>query len=399
MKTTFLSGPNIASSLTRLFGQSDEVFIAVAWGTSNSALASLLKNKSKISRLIVGTHFFQTEPLFLEKISALDAARVMDASGHVTFHPKVYLFLSGSSASVVIGSANFTNGGLATNVEACVLLEAPENDPTVVSLRAFIEAEWARGHAIDDEFLRDYTIQHEATRNAREALQKLVRFRRPKGAAPKGDPLTMDWKTFVSAVRADRHHSVEGRLSVLRGASDLLANGAAFSSLTEIDRKSVAGILGTRERAAADFDWAWFGSMFGTGVFKNRIKENHPAISSALDAIPLHGPVSKANYETFIKRFESAFLGDGRKAGIAPASRLLAMKRPDYFVCVDSPNRVGLSQHFGVAKSAIALDTYWEYLIEPMLYSAWWLAPRPTGQEGEIWDGRAAFLDAIYYHP
>ena len=397
MKTTFLSGPDIASSLTRLFEQSDDVFIAVAWGTSNSALAALIKNKLKIRRLVVGTHFYQTEPAFLEKISALDAARVMDASGHATFHPKVYLFLSGSSASVVIGSANFTNGGLATNVEACILLEAQVNDPTVVSLRAFIETEWARGHAIDDDFLRDYTLQYEATRKAREALTKFVRFRRPKNTAPKGDPLIMDWKTFVSEVRADRYHSIEGRLSVLRGARDLLGNGEAFSSLTEIDRKSVAGILGAREREVADFDWAWFGSMFGAGVFKNRIKDNHPAISSALDAIPPQGPVSRENYETFVKRFESAFSGDERKAGIAPASRLLAMKRPDYFVCYDSPNREGLSQHFGVAKSAISLDTYWKYLVEPMLYSAWWLAPRPTGQEGEIWDGRAAFLDAIYY--
>lgn len=399
MKTTFLSGPDIASSLVRLFSQSEEVFIAVAWGTSNSALAALLKNKSKISRLIVGTHFFQTEPLFLEKISSLEAAKVMDASGHATFHPKVYLFLSGGTASVIIGSANFTNGGLAKNVEACALLEASDTDATVVGLRAFIETEWARGHAIDDELLRDYTIQYEATRNAREALQKFIHFRRPKGAAPKGDPLTMDWRTFVSEVKADQHHSVEGRLAVLAGARDLLGNGAAFSTLTEIERKSVAGILGPRERKAFKFDWAWFGSMFATGVFKNRIKENHPAISSALDAIPIFGPVSRENYATFVNRFKSAFSADGRKAGIAPASRLLAMKRPDYFVCYDSPNREGLTQHFGVAKSAITFDTYWEYLIEPMLYSAWWLAPRPIGQEGEIWDGRAAFLDAIYYKP
>lgn len=399
MKTTFLSGPDIASSLIRLFGQSDEVFIAVAWGTSNPTLAAMIKNQAKIRRLVVGTHFYQTEPAFLEKISVLDAARVMGASGHATFHPKVYLFLSASSASIIIGSANFTNGGLAKNVEACVLLEAPHNNPTVVNLREFIETEWARGHTIDDEFLRDYTVQYEATRKFREALTKFVHFRKPKGSAPKGDPLIMDWKTFVSKVREDKHHSVEGRLAVLRGARDLFNNGTAFETFSEIERKSIAGILGPREREIEDFDWAWFGSMFGAGVFKNRIINNPSVISHALDAIPLRGAVARSDYETFVQRFESAFGSDERKAGIAPASRLLAMKRPDYFVCYDSPNRAGLSQHFGVAKSAVALGTYWDYLVEPMLYSAWWLAPRPAGQEGEIWDGRAAFLDAIYYQP
>lgn len=399
MKTTFLSGPNIAASLTRLFSQSDEVFIAVAWGASNPTLEVLLKNQSNIRRLLVGTHFYQTEPLFLKKISLLDTARVMDASGHATFHPKVYLFLSAGSASIIIGSANYTNGGLAKNVEACVLLEGPLDDPMVVSLRQFIEREWTRGHSIDDEFLRDYTVQYEATRKFRESLTKFVHFRKPMGSAPKGDPLTMDWATFVAKVREDKNHSVEGRLSVLRGARSIFANGTAFETFTEIERKSIAGILGTREREIADFDWAWFGSMFGAGVFKNRIINNPSVISNALDAIPLRGPVARKDYETFVQRFESAFGSDDRKAGIAPASRLLAMKRPDYFVCYDSPNRDGLSQHFGVAKSAVALDTYWDYLVEPMLYSAWWLAPRPEGQEGEIWDGRAAFLDAIYYQP
>lgn len=399
MKSTFLAGKDIASAIIRLFGRSDEIHIAVAWGTINPAMSALIRNRSKILKLVVGTHFYQTEPEFLKQVSTLQGARVMGAGGHATFHPKVYIFLSADSASIVIGSANFTNGGMATNVEACILLETTRTNPVVAEFIAFIQKEWSRGHMIDDDFLRDYTIQYAATKKAREALGKFVHFRKPKGPAAKGDPLTMEWKTFLSKVRDDRHHSVEGRLDVLSSARVLLNNASSFSSLTEMERKCVAGILGPRERELFDVDWAWFGSMFATGVFKNRIKTNDSALSAALDAIPLSGEVSKANYDTFVRHFQSAFADGGRKAGIAPASRLLAMKRPDYFVCLDTPNRDGLSQHFGVSRSAITLETYWDYIIEPMLYSAWWLAPRPSGQDGEIWDGRAAFLDAIYYAP
>src|SRR5450759_2196077 len=42
--------------------------------------------------------------------------------------------------------------------------------------------------------------------------------------------------------------------------------------------------------------------------------------------------------------------------GISSASRLLAMKRPDYFVCIDTANNKRLSAHFGLAASAVKLE-------------------------------------------
>lgn len=40
-----------------------------------------------------------------------------------TFHPKIYLFSGGDEALVIIGSSNWTRGGLAENVEANVLVK------------------------------------------------------------------------------------------------------------------------------------------------------------------------------------------------------------------------------------------------------------------------------------
>ncbi len=36
-------------------------------------------------------------------------------------------------------------------------------------------------------------------------------------------------------------------------------------------------------------DWAWFGSMRGSGVFQSRIAENDPHLSAALDRVPASG--------------------------------------------------------------------------------------------------------------
>ena len=63
-----------------------------------------------------------------------------------TFHPKVYLFKSATSAEMVVGSGNLTSGGLFTNYEASLLLSldlACESDREVLgSIEASLD-EWA----------------------------------------------------------------------------------------------------------------------------------------------------------------------------------------------------------------------------------------------------------------
>ena len=51
-----------------------------------------------------------------------------------TFHPKIYLFKSASSAEILVGSGNLTEGGLFTNYEAAirVALDLGESDQSVV---------------------------------------------------------------------------------------------------------------------------------------------------------------------------------------------------------------------------------------------------------------------------
>lgn len=47
-----------------------------------------------------------------------------------TFHPKLYVAHSGRTARALVGSANLT-GGLITNVETAILLEAPVDEPVL----------------------------------------------------------------------------------------------------------------------------------------------------------------------------------------------------------------------------------------------------------------------------
>src|SRR4051794_26315302 len=95
-------------------------------------------------------------------------------------------------------------------------------------------------------------------------------------------------------------------------------------------RRGIAGI-----DRNDDFDWLWFGSMKGAGYYKQAINQNNRQLSGALDEIPLEGEVTRNHFERYLSLFRGAF----ERWGIATATRLLAIKRPGYFVCLDSKNR------------------------------------------------------------
>jgi len=205
------------------------------------------------------------------------------------------------------------------------------------------------------------------------------------------DLVSLSWSEFVARVRAEQHPPghplMQERLQVIREIRQLFAQAAHFCDLTYAGRRKIAGLVKN-----ANPDFLLFGSMQAVGLFKQAIKDNNKGISLALDEIPLDGEISRDQYERFTDSFLKAF----KRSGMALASRLLAMKRPDTFVCVNNENREGLFQAFRLSPSRDA-KAYWD-LIERVRASTWWKAPPPaTGDEQDVWSARAAFLDALFY--
>jgi phospholipase D-like protein len=396
MDVHFIRRQDVSATLKGLMKAHDRFYWAVAWGSDNPALSELLHYKSKIGKLVIGTHFYQTPPAFLEQFKNVNAARVVPPDGS-TFHPKTYLFVSRERSVLLIGSANFTNSAMESNVESCCLIGGETSERLFRDIQKFIEDDcWESAEIIDSNFLRAYRIQHEATKAARAVLRKFSRLKRPTLSASRVDPLEMNWLDFVSKVR---QKNLENRLKVLAQSRRLLDGVAGFSKLATIERKAIAGTAGKRESGPESPDWGAFGRMSGFGVFQNLINTNSPEISDAMDCIPPTGAVTGDDYDLFVQNFRNAFKGQARMGGIPSASRLLAMKRPDYFVCIDAANRKGLCSHFGLSATAVNLENYWTDLIEPITLSSWWRAARPRGFDGRIWDGRSALLDAIFYDP
>lgn len=122
-----------SDDLAALFDNAQHVDIAVAfakmsgWGHIKAELTALLERGGS-ARCMIGLDFCQSEPALLSKLLRLSqqfplSVYVGSSSGYV-FHPKVYRFeYDNGSVASLIGSANWTHGGLSDNFECSVLLK------------------------------------------------------------------------------------------------------------------------------------------------------------------------------------------------------------------------------------------------------------------------------------
>ncbi len=397
MQFQFLSGPAAQAKLKELIGQCVDMQWAVAWATDNEVLRTARKQLPKLKRLVIGTHYYVTSPQVLQRLAHLDTVRVMLHDGHL-FHPKVYFFRMPGQVAAVLGSHNLTDAAFEKNIEASVLVTGDGTEKMFGDLGRFLERMWEQARPIDAAFLGSYRAQHRRNQHHRDELTKFRLVPRPKSKADNESPLDLDWPEFVRRIRQDPHHDFNGRLRILHAAAKFFREEASLAKMKREIRRQIAGTQG--KSARKEMDWGWFGQMSGFGGFAHQINESPGRLSQALDHIPLFGAVTPEHYAKYIRTFSRAFVGEKRKGRLGTATRLLAMKRPDYFVCLNDANRTELCLRFGSSVSNVTLESYWEKIVEPIMSCPWWGEPQPSHPgEAAIWRGRAALLDVIYYKP
>jgi hypothetical protein len=394
-----LTESDARKEVARLIDSSKFVDFAVAWAGKNKVFDLFSKASAKFRHVTVGTHMYQTDPHVLRELMPYRSVHYMPPNGRL-FHPKVYIFFSENLVAAIVGSHNLTAGAFeGRNIEASVLLVGDGRNETLQKLSEFVRASWTATSPIDEEFLFSYEIQHKANKSTRNALERFQPLSRPRNAQTTGDgPLSISWGQFVRRVENERHHKLEERLLVLERARALFGNGKTFEKMTREERRAIAGTYGRKEPTLGDLPWGWFGTMFGMGDFKNLVSEAPHHLSEALEHIPSDTDPEESDYSAFARAFRAAFRGKAHKGGIATASRLLVMRRPDIFVGINNANKQGVCDAFGVAHTTLSLDNYWERVIAPIQLCPWWLHRRPrNSDEGRIWDNRAALIDCIYY--
>ena len=376
-----------------------EYYWAVAWATPNKLLTTLVRRKKRIRKLVIGTHFYQTDPEVLETFVGSDQVHFNFDTSSV-FHPKLYLFYNSDTKwACILGSPNFTHSALNKNDEVAVLF-TNEDDPNgsmFKDLMKTIDQYWEKADEVDEDKARAYRKLHQLNR---KKLKALADTDTDSGAKPSVPAInceirTSDWRDYYEQLQQDKYHAFDERLNLLDAAQTCFANHRHFRDLPKDMRRCLAGL----QPGSEDYDWRWFGSMQGAGKFQNRINANDFFISEALDAIPQTGMVSRSHFMNAVSKFKRAF-PNGRD-GIGILSRLLTMKRPDSFFCIDTPNRKSICKKMGVKLiQSSHYERYWDELIERLIETPWYQSPQPAeGDELRAWRGRMAILDAIIYAP
>jgi transcriptional regulator with XRE-family HTH domain len=210
--------------------------------------------------------------------------------------------------------------------------------------------------------------------------------------------LNVGWADFVRIIS-----SQDGRLLADGGLIPVFDKPDGNSYLQEVEAcqrafRTSASFeempLNERQRVSGwgNLTTGYFGSMKGAGRFM-RITHSSPRdLSVALDHVPLDGDVTPANARDCLK---AATHIEG--VGMAGATRLLTMKRPDRFLSANGASLQKISKVYRIRADDI--DSYLR-IIEETWNFPWASAPEPVHPtERRLWRTRVALLDAIFYEP
>jgi HKD family nuclease len=179
----------INEELLRLIKVCSSCYIAVAWASVGFPVFDLLKTvKRKIKRMIVGTHFCQTRPEFIEEFldDHLKVGFILQ-SDHL-FHPKVYLFdKTEGEWELIVGSPNFSRAATSSNDEIAVLLSNHDDGASDIRERILsaIDGYWRRAKHLNRDELESY-------RRIWKRKRRSVRQLGDETGLPKGTRVNVD---------------------------------------------------------------------------------------------------------------------------------------------------------------------------------------------------------------
>ncbi|WP_042153445.1 MULTISPECIES: hypothetical protein [unclassified Pseudoalteromonas] len=174
-----------------------------------------------------------------------------------------------------------------------------------------------------------------------------------------------------------------------------------LSEMIQEDRLAFAGKhTASHDPSIYKFDVEWFGSTKSAKSFHQLLQNNPELLDKALANIPTEGDVSEQDYQNFVIDYLAAHnVLDDVKPTLAPATRLLAMHRPDVFLPLTNSKLDSLCAAFEVPKlNNKDFDRYYKDIIQAMHVMPWYRAKCPeTELEQQLWSVRALLPTLFYY--
>lgn len=393
-----ISGNQLLPRFKKLVGQAGRVDIAVAWAKPCDAVEVLARGAESGTRIriAVGLSMNGTKPEALLRLQEFAKLRIALPRCGI-FHPKFYSFRGHDGTICWVGSSNLTAGGFGGNVE--LVCEYDDDDGEG---QRWFKALW-NGDDLDRDpgpviaaYIENYVPPKPSPRHQyRRGSPEVV---------PLGDQTT--WRDFVEGLRTrdDYCHSPE-----FAGNWDIL--GDTHSYLHTIARgREVAHLedwvhLGADEcdiltgNDTGDGTWGLLGnfSQFTRHDFVAEDGDVRGAIHELLGPV-LAVPDDEIVPVNVAHDAVQAIRQQIHNFGPAAATRLVTLARPDCLVSVNGESAPGLGELSGVAYTANGLAGDYAELLNWVHQQPWFTAPEPDDPlEREIWNSRAALIDAFVY--
>lgn len=193
----------VASEIARLLRWAEEAYFCVSYARHKAFrlleadLKDFLQGRSGKLRAIFDIERFFTDPDVIAEFATIPGDsqcklyfRVTSTAGTngfeaVTFHAKLYAFRKQNEARIIVGSSNFTLGGLKTNIEANLLVTVSAHSPLYLSFLKFFDQIWDSPQALfpdEREILERYSeLNSEMRRINKRAQARLNKVQKEIG--------------------------------------------------------------------------------------------------------------------------------------------------------------------------------------------------------------------------
>ncbi|KZN58481.1 hypothetical protein [Pseudoalteromonas luteoviolacea] len=204
----------------------------------------------------------------------------------------------------------------------------------------------------------------------------------------------------VSEFIAERkeHLALEEQLKLMEYISTL--RETPLQEMIVEDRLAFVGKhTANHDVSVYQFDVEWFASTKSAKGFHQQFADLPAEFDQALGHIPLDGTVSESDYQAFMIAYLSAFNASDEKPTLAPATRLLAMRRPDVFTPIVNNRSDALCQALGITRlNNRDFERYWTDIVQTITRMPWCAMATATNDlETELVKIKALIPTFFYY--
>ncbi|GAA59671.1 hypothetical protein P20652_1535 [Pseudoalteromonas sp. BSi20652] len=148
-----------------------------------------------------------------------------------------------------------------------------------------------------------------------------------------------------------------------------------------------------------NFDVEWFASTKSAKSFHQMLGDLPGDFDDALANIPLEGDITQYEYQQFVAAYSKVFTDNNEKPTLAPATRLLAMRRPDLFTPITNNKLDALCGALGVSKLKNSdFERYWQDIVKGIQAMSWYKMANASNELEEQLVSIKALIPCFFYY-